>query len=192
LTCQSAGNTWHDVLLEAEEFLCPWLQSVYDDEDFPVSKSAGVSFRKFSKFASPRSLTMKLSTVLSLGLSFSTLSTAHVIKRTFETVVHAGNSSANSTACATGVHMIVARASTEAPGQGIIGAVATSVQGMIPGSDSEAVDYPATLQNYNTSEPAGTTAMTKLITEYAARCPNSKIALLGYSQVYAPIFSQRV
>ena len=43
--------------------------------------------------------------------------------------------------------MIVARASTEAPGQGIIGAVATSVQGMIPGSDSEAVDYPATLQN---------------------------------------------
>jgi hypothetical protein len=87
--------------------------------------------------------------------------------------------------------MIVARASTEAPGEGIIGAVATSVQGMIPGSDSEAVDYPATLQNYNTSEPAGTAAMTKLITEYATRCPNSKIALLGYSQVYAPLYSQR-
>jgi acetylxylan esterase len=88
--------------------------------------------------------------------------------------------------------MIVARASTEAPGQGIIGAVATSVQGMIPGSDSEAVDYPATLQNYNTSEPAGTTAMTKLITEYAARCPNSKIALLGYSQVCSPRFTTSV
>jgi acetylxylan esterase len=80
--------------------------------------------------------------------------------------------------------MIVARASTEPPGQGIIGAVATSVQGMTPGSDTEGVDYPATLQNFNTSEPAGTIAMTKLITEYAASCPNSKIALLGYSQVF--------
>jgi hypothetical protein len=184
LTCQSARNNWHDVLLEAEEFLGLWLQFVYDDEDFPVSKSAGVSFRKISKFASPFSLTMKLSTVLSLGLSFSALSTAHVIKRTFETVVDAGNSSANLMACAIGVHMIVARASTEPPGQGIIGVVATLVQGMILGLDLEVVDYPATLQNYNTSELAGTTAMTQLITEYVARCPNSKIALPGYSQVF--------
>ncbi|KAH8647048.1 cutinase [Tricladium varicosporioides] len=78
--------------------------------------------------------------------------------------------------------MIVARASTEQPGQGIIGAVASQVQQAVPGSDSEAVDYPATLQNYQSSEASGVAAMTKLIQDYTARCPNSKIALMGYSQ----------
>jgi acetylxylan esterase len=95
----------------------------------------------------------------------------------------AANLSANLTACATGVHMIIARASTEAPGPGIIGAVATQVQQSVPGSDSEAVDYPATLTNYVASEASGVAAMQKLIESYVARCPNSKIALLGYSQV---------
>ena len=78
--------------------------------------------------------------------------------------------------------MIVARASTEAPGQGIIGAVATKVQQAVPGSDSEAVDYPATLTNYTASEASGVADMTTLIQSYVARCPSSKIALLGYSQ----------
>ncbi|KAF8857686.1 cutinase [Acephala macrosclerotiorum] len=78
--------------------------------------------------------------------------------------------------------MIVARASTEQPGQGIIGAVATQVQQQVPGSDSEAVDYPATLTDYLNSEASGVAAMTKLVENYAARCPNSKMALLGYSQ----------
>ncbi|KUJ06810.1 cutinase-domain-containing protein [Mollisia scopiformis] len=92
------------------------------------------------------------------------------------------SSNANTTACATGVHMIVARASTEQPGQGIIGAVATQVQQQLPGSDSEAVDYPATLTDYLNSEASGVAAMTKLVENYAVRCPNSKMALLGYSQ----------
>jgi acetylxylan esterase len=78
--------------------------------------------------------------------------------------------------------MIVARASTEALGQGIIGAVATQVQQTVPGSDSEAVDYPATLTNYLASEASGVAGMLSLIQSYAARCPKSKIALLGYSQ----------
>ncbi|CAL3967986.1 unnamed protein product [Diplocarpon coronariae] len=94
----------------------------------------------------------------------------------------AGSASANTTACATGVHMIVARASTEKPGQGIIGAVAAQVQEMVPGSDSEAVDYPATLTDYLKSEASGVSAMTKLIQDYAVRCPGSKMALMGYSQ----------
>ncbi|KAK2629580.1 hypothetical protein QTJ16_000400 [Diplocarpon rosae] len=93
---------------------------------------------------------------------------------------------ATSTACATGVHMIVARASTEMPGQGIIGAVATQVQEMVPGSDSEAVDYPATLTDYLKSEASGVSAMTKLIQDYAVRCPESKMALMGYSQMGDP------
>jgi acetylxylan esterase len=79
--------------------------------------------------------------------------------------------------------MIVARASTEQPGEGIIGAVATQVQQEVPGSDSEAVVYPATLTDYLNSEASGVAAMTLLIQSYVARCPSSKIALLGYSQV---------
>lgn len=86
-------------------------------------------------------------------------------------------------ACATGLHMIVARASTEAAGEGLIGGVASAVKLRVSGSDSESVDYPATLTDYVNSESKGITAMTKLIKDYTTRCPNTMIALLGYSQV---------
>ncbi|KAF9869981.1 hypothetical protein CkaCkLH20_12590 [Colletotrichum karsti] len=84
--------------------------------------------------------------------------------------------------CATGVHMIVARASTEQPGTGIIGSVADRVQAQIPGSDIVAVDYPAQLNPYNPSQRAGVTAMTKLVQDYAKQCPQTKMVLMGYSQ----------
>jgi acetylxylan esterase len=86
-------------------------------------------------------------------------------------------------ACAAGVHMIVARASTEDPGTGIIGAVANGIAAQIPGSDIVAVDYPAVLNPYLESETAGAQAMTKLVTDYAAQCPKTKMVLMGYSQV---------
>jgi acetylxylan esterase len=131
-------------------------------------------------------LRMRSSTLLSFGLSLSTLCIASpAANDNYSLQSRAGNSSAANTTCASGVHMIVARASTEAPGEGIIGAVATQVQQSVPGSDSEAVDYPATLTDYLNSEASGVTAMTKLIQSYVARCPNSKIALLGYSQVFS-------
>jgi hypothetical protein len=88
----------------------------------------------------------------------------------------------NQTTCSPGVHMIVARASTEQPGTGIIGAVAQNVSQQIPGSSIVAVDYPATLENYQASEAQGVTAMTKLVQDYAAACPTSKMVLMGYSQ----------
>lgn len=100
-------------------------------------------------------------------------------------LVASGASAQNTTsACVTGdaVHMIIARASLEAPGTGIIGQVATQVQQQLPGSDLESVDYPATLDNYPQSEAAGVAAMTTLVTQYAARCPTSKLVLMGYSQ----------
>lgn len=84
--------------------------------------------------------------------------------------------------CATGVHMIICRASTENPGPGVIGGVATMIQKAIPGSDSESVTYPATLQNYPSSEGKGVAAMTKLVQAYAQKCPNSKVVMMGYSQ----------
>lgn len=61
--------------------------------------------------------------------------------------------------------------------------MATAVQSAVPGSDSEAVDYPASITDYLGSEASGVAAMTKLVTAYASRCPDSKIGLLGYSQV---------
>lgn len=91
---------------------------------------------------------------------------------------------AQNTSCVTGdaVHMIIARASLEPPGVGIIGGVATQVMAQLPGSDVVPVVYPATLANYTTSEAMGVAAMTGLVDDYASRCPDSKIVLMGYSQ----------
>lgn len=82
-----------------------------------------------------------------------------------------------------GVGIIVARASTENPGTGIIGAVADDVVAAVPGSTITAVDYPATLQNYQQSEAQGVAAMTQLVNNFSQNCPGSKMVLMGYSQV---------
>lgn len=87
------------------------------------------------------------------------------------------------TSCASGVHIIVARASNEPPGEGIIGPVASMVEARIPGSDSEAIVYPALLLPYMPSEDTGTTAMLSAISSYVGRCPSTMIVLMGYSQV---------
>ncbi|KAJ4397855.1 hypothetical protein N0V93_002092 [Gnomoniopsis smithogilvyi] len=94
----------------------------------------------------------------------------------------AQNSTTSACVNGTAVHMIVARASLEKPGPGVIGGVATQVVQQLPGSDIVSVDYPATLENYTSSEAAGVKAMTTLLTDYASRCPNSKIVMMGYSQ----------
>jgi hypothetical protein len=84
--------------------------------------------------------------------------------------------------CTTGVHIIVARASTEDPGQGILTNLVIDIFDTIPGSDSVAVDYPATLPDYPESEAKGVVAMNQMIIDYAEECPESKIVLMGYSQ----------
>ncbi|TLS22983.1 uncharacterized protein PpBr36_06576 [Pyricularia pennisetigena] len=84
--------------------------------------------------------------------------------------------------CATSLHMIAARGSLEAPGAGFIAKVAKDVVAALPGSDFEPLVYPATLNNYTTSEQNGTQAMLTAIIDYATRCPQSKIAIMGYSQ----------
>lgn len=86
-------------------------------------------------------------------------------------------------ACDSGLHIIVARASTEAPGPGYVGNVANAIKSKVAGSTITAVDYPATLDNYESSESAGVVAMTKLVTEYGDACPTSRIVLIGFSQV---------
>lgn len=87
-------------------------------------------------------------------------------------------------ACVTGdaVHMIIARASLEDPGPGALGRLVPQIKEQLPGSDNVSVEYPATLDNYTTSEAAGVVAMTTLLNEYTSRCPDSKVVMMGYSQ----------
>lgn len=89
---------------------------------------------------------------------------------------------APTTGCAA-VHIITARASTERPGEGIIGAVVSDVVSRSKQTVSrEAVDYPALLAPYLSSEAAGVTAMKTLLARQSAACPDTKIVLMGYSQ----------
>jgi len=82
------------------------------------------------------------------------------------------------------VHIIAARASTEAPGPGIIGALVTQIQQQSRQTVSTvAVNYPATLTDYANSSAQGTAATMMLLNDQTATCPNQKIVLVGYSQV---------
>lgn len=79
------------------------------------------------------------------------------------------------------VHMIVARASGEPPGEGRIASLATLLKQQIPGSTSEALVYPAKMP-YSGSIPVGVTAMKVAIAKYTQSCPTGKLVILGYSQ----------
>ncbi|KAG6907573.1 hypothetical protein DXG01_008369 [Tephrocybe rancida] len=81
------------------------------------------------------------------------------------------------------VHVITARASTEAPGEGIIGAVVDTVVSRSTQTVSrEAIVYPATLTDYLNSEGQGVTAMKASLAAKTSACPSTKIVLTGYSQ----------
>lgn len=86
------------------------------------------------------------------------------------------------TACAD-VAIITARASTEAAGEGITGALVTQIINSSNQNISRAsVSYPATLNNYNSSSLQGINALKTQLTSEVTNCPNEKIVLLGYSQ----------
>jgi acetylxylan esterase len=81
------------------------------------------------------------------------------------------------------VNLIVARASTEAPGEGITQSLATQIVNSSTQTVSqEAVVYPATLTNYTSSESQGVTNAEQELTTAVGNCPNQKEVLLGYSQ----------
>ncbi|KAM0512966.1 hypothetical protein ACHAPE_008326 [Trichoderma viride] len=89
---------------------------------------------------------------------------------------------ASAPTCAKGLYMVVARGSEEAPGTGVTGNLTSQIAAKVPGSQVAAVDYPATLNDYESSEGKGVQAMQKLLGAYGQACPDSKIAILGYSQ----------
>lgn len=83
-----------------------------------------------------------------------------------------------------GAHIIVARASTEPLGYGVIGFVKDRVLALNPASNADYVVYPATLTDYVNSEAAGVLGMRALVETFLARtdCHNAPIVLMGYSQ----------
>lgn len=121
-----------------------------------------------------------LRTLLLLAAATTSLAQSTTVTTTSSTVSSAITSS--SISCATGLHLIVARGSTEPKGLGRIGVVAGNVSQEIPGTSVAAVDYPATFDAYFASVHMGVAAMSVMIASYITACPSSKIALLGYSQ----------
>lgn len=89
--------------------------------------------------------------------------------------------------CVSGLYMIVARGTGEAAGEGKLAQVANMVAARVPNSVSVAVDYPASALKKRTIYPQSVTDgindTKKKIQDYVAACgPQSRIALIGYSQ----------
>ena len=82
------------------------------------------------------------------------------------------------------IHLIVARASFEPAGDGILlYSLVNEIVSANPGTTHEAIDYPAAVEpSYAWSSGNGTIAVTNQLTAYANACPDAKIVLLGYSQ----------
>jgi hypothetical protein len=57
------------------------------------------------------------------------------------------------------------------------------IKSAITGADSEAVDYPAVLSPYGSSEMKGVKAAKEQLTDYVKRFPNAKVVLMGCSEV---------
>ncbi|TLD11907.1 hypothetical protein PspLS_11295 [Pyricularia sp. CBS 133598] len=88
------------------------------------------------------------------------------------------------TLCASGVQIFSVRGSTERSHLGRIAPVPTSIRDAIPGSFITALGYPAKIDavQYYVSVHIGVRRLTRLVENYVKMCPQSKIALVGYSQ----------
>lgn len=82
------------------------------------------------------------------------------------------------------VEIIGARASTERPGLGVLlGPLARTLTQELPQTvRSTAVDYPATLGNYQNSVRQGVRDLTAKMEQTAAACAGTRFVLMGYSQ----------
>lgn len=115
--------------------------------------------------------------------SFGLLAVTAAGGLTAAAVVASNQASAMPAAECAEVHVITARGSTEAPGEGSTGALVTRI---VRSSDQTvsraAVDYPATLTNYASSSAAGVSALTAQLTRQVQECPDQQIVLTGFSQ----------
>lgn len=70
-------------------------------------------------------------------------------------------------------------------GLGVTGLLTKIIAGIIPDSDEEAILYPASNvdPNYMVSVANGTELVKESIVKYTTACPDSKIAVFGYSHL---------
>lgn len=88
------------------------------------------------------------------------------------------------------VHVFGARETTAPPGFGSTGPVVDMVLSSVPGSTSEAINYPACGGqascgdiSYAQSVIDGVSAVASQVNDFNAECPSTVLVLIGYSQV---------
>lgn len=90
--------------------------------------------------------------------------------------------------CVDGLYMIIARGTGEDAGPGETGRVARRIAEQVKNSTILGLDYPASFNgevgdnNYFESVEKGYEAMQEAIEEYSDACPDSLMAVFGYSQ----------
>jgi acetylxylan esterase len=89
-----------------------------------------------------------------------------------------------------GVHVFGARETTASPGYGSSSTVVNSVLNAYSGSTAEAISYPACggqsscgSVSYSSSVAQGIAAVASAVNSFNSRCPQTKLVLVGYSQV---------
>lgn len=87
------------------------------------------------------------------------------------------------------IHVFGARETTASPGYGSAGTVVNLILGAYSGSTAEAISYPACGGgsscggvSYSASVAQGTTAVGNAVNAFNAKCPNTKLVYVGYSQ----------
>jgi hypothetical protein len=95
------------------------------------------------------------------------------------------------------VHAFGARETTVSAGYGTAGGLINQIKAAFPGSNSEAIVYPACGGqascggvSYDRSQSQGTAAVVKAVTAYVKKCPKTQIVLVGYSQVSEELAKQ--
>lgn len=86
--------------------------------------------------------------------------------------------------CTDGLQVFVARGTGEDPGVGLSSAFTDGIAKKIKNTNITPIDYPASFDHpsYFESVQNGTDAVIKAVRDYAKKCPNGKMAYLGYSQ----------
>jgi acetylxylan esterase len=95
------------------------------------------------------------------------------------------NLATRQTSVCPGVHVFGARETTASPGYGSAGTLVNNILSSNSGATAEAIDYPASGDNpsYADSRAAGVEAVNSQVASFASQCPDTKLVLVGYSQV---------